>query len=330
MPIVTSFIPPHPITNGISALCYRSGCSLTIVGNAFSVVSSNDTSEPFSTPLVCVAELEKGRICAIGSYEMFRDRIGGGFNNEEHPNFAYNWLVSDYRMELHSSGAITEIIPQEIINPPQSPGLMAVSPNSSNVTLNIPSSIPNNISKSDLIEMLKSLQNQINTIKATVDKLYDITMALKNDSENNTSHYPTLNQSSALDPVSATRKSSFTPGIDDLLESTKKLSELPPKPESFKKTEEDLTIGLPPIDSPSDLKSPPKLKFKKKSKKDDLLKEKEGLEEKMNSVKSLINFMYKKLKAGDIDKKSYEKRINQLKSDLKKAQSRIEEINKEL
>jgi predicted nucleic acid-binding Zn-ribbon protein len=40
--------------------------------------------------------------------------------------------------------------------------------------------------------------------------------------------------------------------------------------------------------------------------------------------------MDKKLKAGDIDKKSYEKRINQLKSDLKKAQSRIEEINKEL
>ena len=78
------------------------------------------------------------------------------------------------------------------------------------------------------------------------------------------------------------------------------------------------------------MKSPPKLKFKKKSKKDDLLKEKEGLEEKMNSVKSLINFMDKKLKAGDIDKKSYEKRINQLKSDLKKAQSRIEEINKEL
>ena len=340
MPIVTSFIPPHPITNGISALCYRSGCSLTIVGNAFSVVSSNDTSVPFSTPLVCVAELEKGRICAIGSYEMFRDRIGGGFNNEEHPNFAYNlftWLVSDYRMELHSSGAIPEIIPQEIISPSQSPSLLAVGPNSSNITYNIPSNISSNMSKSDLIEMLKSLQNQINTIKTTVDKLFDVTMSMNDDSENNTSQYPTLNQSTSLESenslkgeLKTSRKSSFTPGIDDLLESTNKLSELPPKPQSFKKPEEDLTIGLPSIESSSDLKSPPKLKFKKKSKKDDLLKEKEGLEEKMNSVKSLINFMDKKLKAGDIDKKSYEKRINQLKSDLKKAQSRIEEINKEL
>ena len=329
MPIVTSFIPPHPITNGISAICYRSGCSLTIVGSAFSVVSSNETSEPFSTPLVCVAEPGKGRICAIGSYELFRDRIGGGFNNEEHPNFAYNlftWLVSDYRMELHSSGAIPEIVPQEIINTPQSPSLMTSSPDSSNMSFNIPSTIS---TKADLIEAIKSLQNQINTIKATVDKLFEVTMSMKDNSENKASQYPTLNQS-AKGELKATKKSSFTPGIDDLLESTSKLSELPPKPQSFKKSDEDLTIGLPTVEPSSDLKSPPKLKFKKKSKKDDLLKEKEGLEEKMNSVKSLINFMDKKLKAGDIDKKSYEKRINQLKSDLKKAQSRIEEINKEL
>ena len=62
IPIITSFIPPHPITNGVKAICYRSGCSLSIVGNAISIASSNETSEPFSTPLICVSEAENGRV----------------------------------------------------------------------------------------------------------------------------------------------------------------------------------------------------------------------------------------------------------------------------
>jgi len=90
MPIVTAFIPPHPITNSISSLCFRSGCSLSLVGSSISIVSSNETSEPFSTPLICVAEPDKGRVCAIGSYELFRDSVGGGFGNDEHPNLAFN------------------------------------------------------------------------------------------------------------------------------------------------------------------------------------------------------------------------------------------------
>ncbi|MFW9952862.1 MAG: hypothetical protein ACFFKA_22300 [Candidatus Thorarchaeota archaeon] len=338
MPIITSFIPPHPITNGISALCYRSGCSLTITGKAFSIISSNDTSEPFSTPLACVAEPEKGRVCAIGSYEMLRDRIGGGFNNDEHPNFAFNlfsWLISDFRIELHASGAIPDIAPQEVINPPQSPSMMSMSPDNQDFTFNIPSSIT---TSTDLIELLKSLQKQINTIKGTIDKLVDVAGSnTKNLFRNNVSLNSPPSSPLKSEPLShqerglnAPFKSTYTPGIDDLLESPSELSELPPKPQSFKKPGEDLFIGHPLDGQSSELKAPPKLKFKKKIKKDDLLAEKKTLEDKLNSVKSLMNFMDKKLKAGDIDKKSYEKRITQLKSDMKKAQSRIEEINKEL
>ncbi|MFW9949693.1 MAG: hypothetical protein ACFFKA_06170 [Candidatus Thorarchaeota archaeon] len=337
MPIVTSFIPPHPITNGISALCYRSGCSLTIVGNAFSIVSSNDTSEPFSTPLMCVAEPEKGRLVAIGSYEMFRDKIGGGFNNDEHPSFTFNlfsWLISDFRMELHSSGAIPEIVPQEVINPPDSPPLTSPITESQSISLNVPTSIS---SKSDMIELFKSLQKQINAIKSTIDKLLDtlITSEESGFNSNNQKSISVATSNTELNHVQnqdllSPSKSTYTPGLDDLLEQNSKLSELPPKPQSFKKSAEDISMGFPSLDESSDLKSPPKLKFKKKPKKDELLSEKQALEDKLNSVRSLINFMDKKLKAGEIDKKSYEKRIAQLKSDLKKAQTRIEEINKEL
>jgi hypothetical protein len=329
MPIITSFIPPHPITNGITSLCYRSGCSLTIVGNAFSIISSNDTSEPFSTPLVCVSEPEKGRICALGSYEMFRDRIGGGFTNEEHPSFAFNlfsWLISDHRMELHSSGAIPQITSQEIINPPQSSSPTSSTLETQNVDIKIPGKISNN---NDLIVALKMLQNQINTIKATIDKLVEATNISQISPALDSTPSPEL----ILDQpqgLKKPKKKSFTPGIDDLLEPKGELSELPPKPQSFKKASEEVIIGLPPIEDTSNLKSPPKLRFKKKSKKDDLLVEKKGLEEKLNSVKSLTSLIDKKLKAGDMDQKSYDKRITQLKADLKKIQTRIDEINKEL
>jgi len=332
MPIITSFIPPHPITNGITSLCYRSGCSLAIVGTAFSIASSNETSEPFSTPLVCVAEPEKGRVCAIGSYEMFRDRIGGGFNNEEHPSFAYNlfsWLISDYRMELHSSGAIPEITPQEVINPPQSLNSMSMNSELQNLDISFPGKISGS---SDLIGLLKLFQSQINVIKGTIDKLVDSVMITQENkferkvSQNTPSNSIILEESKSEEFL----KKSFTPGIDDLLESNGELSELPPKPQSFKKSGESISIALPSIDDNSELKSAPKLRFKKKTKKEDLIAEKNGLEDKLNSIKSLINFMDKKLKAGSIDKKSYDKRISQLKTDLKKVQSRIEEINKEL
>ncbi|MFX1432902.1 MAG: hypothetical protein ACFFB1_03940, partial [Promethearchaeota archaeon] len=117
MPIITSFIPPHPITIGITSLCFRSGCSLAVLGSAFSIASSNETSEPFSTPLICVAEVEMGRVCTIGSYEMFRDKVGGGFSYEDHPNLVYNlfnWLISDYRMDLRSKGQVPKIAPQPV------------------------------------------------------------------------------------------------------------------------------------------------------------------------------------------------------------------------
>ena len=77
------------------------------MGSSISVISSNDTSEPFSCPLIVASEPENGRVCAVGSYEMFRDRTGGGFQHEDHSKLALNifkWLISDYRMEITKQG----------------------------------------------------------------------------------------------------------------------------------------------------------------------------------------------------------------------------------
>ena len=330
MPIITAFIPPHPITNSISSICYRSGCSLSVLGNAISIVSSNETSEPFSSALVCVSEPDNGRICAIGSYELFRDRVGGGFSNDEHPSFAYNvfsWLISDHRLELHSSGEIPDISPQqEIIT--QEPSDYATSqpqPDLKNKQ-KVDISFSMNISKqTELVELLKIFQNQIDTIKITIDKL--VKTALSSDTSSNGSE----KQQEVSNKTSQKRdKKSITDGFDELLAPPEDLSDLPPKPDSLKNKDNDLLIGLPKLDGTDQLKPLPTLNSGKKIKKKDLIEHKTALESKLNSVKNLIDFIEKKYASKQMDKKSYEKRISQLKSDLKTTQNKIDEIDKQL
>jgi len=328
MPIITAFIPPHPITTSISSICFRSGCSLSVLGNAFSIVSSNETSEPFSSALVCVSEPENGRICAIGSYEIFRDRVGGGFSNDEHPSFAYNlfsWLISDYRMELHSSGEVPETLPQKEISAQNTSDYSpSATQYNSDEKPKVDINFSMNISKqSELVELLKIFQNQIDTIKNTIDKL----VKTATTSGNVTSESKVQLEK----PKKSSQKRSKTPikdGFDDLLAPAKELSDLPPKPESLKSKDDNNLIGLPKLDAENILKPVPKRG--KKAKKSDLVNQKNALENKLGSVKNLIAFIEKKYASKQMDKKSYEKRVSQLKSDLKKTQDKIDEIEKQL
>lgn len=318
LPIITAFIPPHPITNGISSICYRSGCSLTIMGNAFSIASSNETSEPFSTPLMCVSQPGNGRVCAIGSYELFRDNVGGGFNSDEHPTLAYNifsWLVSDYRIDLRSKGEIPEVLTQ---TGPQTNNFVSGSPDAVNlINGKIDIDFSMQISKqSELYELLKIFQNQINTIKTTIDKL----VQTAEGSETNIAASPPK-ANSPSDSYSASGDS-----FDALLETNKNLTDLPPKPVNFTKEDEPF-IGLPKVEEGESIKFSPSDKPKKKLKKKELKAEKEALESKVNSMRNLLDFIEKKFQAGSMDKKSYQKRTGQLKQDLKKTEKKLDEIN---
>jgi len=337
MPIITSFIPPHPITNGISSLCYRSGCSLTILGNAFSVASSNETSEPFSSPLICVSEPDNGRVCAIGSYELLRDKVGGGFSNDEHPNLTFNvfsWLISDYRMELRSSGVIPTISSQEYISPTQlvedqTHSFDSISGEKRAYNIDFSMKISK---KSELVELLKIFQQQIDTIKTTIDKLIRTTVASETEilevtGSSNSQDIQAANVGN-LKPPKPSKPSSAQDFIDFETSTEPVLTELPPKPESFTDKDDEPFIGLPLTGETVKLKPVPKPKDKKKTKKKDLIAERKGLESKVKSVRNLLNFVEKKHEAGEINKKAYEKRLIQLKNDLKKTQERIDEINK--
>ena len=320
MPIITAFIPPHPITNGLSSICFRSGCSLMVLGNAIAIVSSNETSEPFSSPLICVSEPENGRVCAIGSYEIFRDKIGCGFNSDDHPSLAFNiftWLVSEHRLELRLNGEIPELTSQQIKT-----SQFSETPSYEQYTENRKVDIDFSMKisrKSELFELLKIFQNQINTIKTTVDKLIKTTEASESEiAELKEVLAPLPTHPPIIEPLTQQPVSIF----DELSDPT--LTELPPKPVELQSSPSDIFSELSKTQKPKNTIA----QLKKKPKKSELLSQKNTLENKLNSVKNLLGFVEKKHIAGELDDESYAKRVKQLKNDIKKTQSELDDINK--
>ena len=328
VPRVSTFNIPHPITANIDTLCYRSGCSLSIVGSgAFSIADSNETSEPFSCPLVCVTEISNGRVCCIGSYEMFRDKIGGGFQCSDHPSFTLNifkWLVSDYRMDLRSTIDVPTPEPQSIgitTVPEDQPEVTTSSIPSKNRTINIDFSMKIS-KKSELIELLKIFQNQINTIKTTIDKLIETSSESDEDIIEVRPEEISQTQRSDQEIQLGRKPLAKAPKIisEEIKIDDTELTALPPKPESLIKEEQV-------EEKESDLKPAPKLKTKDKTKKD-LKDERQGLETKLSSVQDLLEFIDKKHSSGKIDDTEFSKRSKKLQGDIKKTKKKISVLDK--
>lgn len=86
----------HPILAGVSRICYRSGCSLSVSDNAIPVLITEPTAEPPNAPVMAVSEYHKGRIVALGSYTVFRDSVKGGILTADNRKLALNifkWLA---------------------------------------------------------------------------------------------------------------------------------------------------------------------------------------------------------------------------------------------
>ncbi len=108
IPNIKDFVM-HPISAGITEICFRAGCSLTLIGNAIAVASSGEQAQPFSVPVIVAAQCDEGRVVGIGSYEMFRDRIAAGFGESQHSKLVsniFNWLVSDKRYQLRTANKV--------------------------------------------------------------------------------------------------------------------------------------------------------------------------------------------------------------------------------
>ncbi|MFX1504449.1 MAG: hypothetical protein ACFFDH_26060, partial [Promethearchaeota archaeon] len=259
-------------------------------------------------------------------YELFRDKVGGGFQCNDNPQLALNifkWLISDYRMEIRANLDVPVPIPQTIAASriiPEEPEFPSASVSSEKRTIDIDFSMKIS-KKSELVELLKIFQNQINTIQSTINRL--IEKAIESEDEiyenQNSEFSQNFTNHNSTSPVEKSSPQVVDKTSDDIFTMEEPtLTALPPKPDSLKKDEIEIEENLEP---------PPKLKTKKKTKKE-LKDEKQGLETKLTSVQDLLKFIDKKHSSGKLNDGEYEKRSKKLQGDLKKTKKRIDIINK--
>ncbi len=98
MPIITDLVA-HPTTDDVTDLLVPSACSLKVSGKATVLATTSDTAEPGRAAVIAVADVGKGRMMCIGSYEVFRR--GGGLKHRGNSTFAINafrWLSGEFQM----------------------------------------------------------------------------------------------------------------------------------------------------------------------------------------------------------------------------------------
>ena len=187
LPEITNFGPPNPITEGITSICYRAGSSITTSGSsAVPVVLSNETSEPFASPLIVIIEAENGRVIGCGSYEIFRDKVAGGFEHDQHAKLAkniFNWLRSDYRTDLKLKHPEIIPIPKEgLIRAPQlTESMNVLSEKAPNISNSISQGVPNfNIQSNITISNKSDLANSFNNLLQQVDSIRNLIKSIIN------------------------------------------------------------------------------------------------------------------------------------------------------
>ena len=103
MPIISDIVA-HSATEDVSDLLVPSACSLKVTGKAIALAVTSETADPVKVAVVAIAEVGKGRVMCVGSYEVFRR--GGGLKHKGNANFALNafkWLSGEFQMTKPSS-----------------------------------------------------------------------------------------------------------------------------------------------------------------------------------------------------------------------------------
>lgn len=331
LPEISSFIPPHPITEGLESICFRAGCSLSAFG-AISVVSSSEEAEPFSSALIVAVEIGEGKVVGCGSYEIFRDKIMGGFQTIGHEKLASNiffWLKTDYRNKIKSG----EIQPKfEPIVPKSQEKLSLDEIGHSQISemtgsisesgrkfgkFNIESTVKIS-DKSDLAELLYTLLDEANILRDQIQTVIDNVIA---------SEEQILDMQQAADSSVGIEKMEIEQIVDEI-----PLSEIKPLDNETSLLESKGLESLTPL--PKKITGDKAKKGKKESKKksvisaDDIQAEFQMLKSKMSSIEDLKILVNNKFKNKKFTKEQRDKQIKRLERDENKTLKRIEELTK--
>jgi uncharacterized membrane protein len=313
LPEITNFSPPHPITEGITSLCFRAGCSLSTLGlNVVPVAISNEESEPFSTPLIVTSEVQEGRIVSIGSYEMFRNDIPGGFEQPGHMEFCSNifqWLKTEYRGKIKSGEIKPKIAVQKptVISSGDVSSLSGVSSYTLNASSKLDLSSQIIISdKSDLAKLFYGVLEEVDVLK---DQIKTIIESIVSSEEQ------ILESQKAKEEI-------IHPPIEPLPLPEIQIPELTQMPERPESMRQPKTQPSPKPKRKNENSEPKPISLTK----EEIAVELETLKNKLNSIESLKDLVESKYQKKSYTKEQYEKQIDRLTNDLNRTLNRIKEL----
>ncbi len=165
IPIISD-IKDHPIVRNVSRIAYPAGCSLIVERNARGIIFTSETAEPNRAPVLAISKLGKGKVVAMGSYEIFRDDVNGGIDAEDNEKLAlgiFEWLTSKEEDEYLSARPATPTI--STIRPVRQPRQAA---KQSHDTINM-EEMKNILAR--LINLVFDLSKQIDVVSKKVSKV---------------------------------------------------------------------------------------------------------------------------------------------------------------
>jgi len=335
LPIISNFTPPHPITTGIEKMCYRAGCSVSVIGSAIPIAISNESSDPFSSPLICVSEPENGRICCNGSYEMFRDKIGGGLLYETHTDLVLNifrWLVSEYRLDLKSTETYTPPEPQASLD------ISEMDLERSLTGRKIGGSISPNLkvdirisNKSDLINLLQTYLDHIKTMEETLENLIKAISISEDQVINVKEKSPEQNKQTVKEPL-FTEEDFESLKDEEQKITTGKNKEKATEEEIEEEESENEQIEEEQIEELEEITEEFEEDIEEEiinvgERREELREEVGSLEKKLKSLLNLMDFIEKNYISGKMDENDYNKQKEKLHTEIKKIRKRIGKIS---
>ncbi|MHA1777716.1 MAG: hypothetical protein DRO88_00900 [Promethearchaeia archaeon] len=375
LPIIENFSVPHPINENLHRIVFRAGCSLSTTGiNVTPVISSGPKADPFESPLILACEDGEGRAVAIGSYEMFRDKITGGINQDDHRQLGlniFNWLKTTRREQIKEGITPNISLSNSFSADKTSTTNPQITPQFPNASTDVQfqpyigaKTYESNVkilAGEDLLNAFESTLNEFFTFKQRVLEdlnKFETNLALlmkavlasekdiiafkqqqaleSNSSESSTFNKSTKSQESSskttTNDLSGMTSTSPTPDevFADLKKDFIKTSNSSPEIETAIETPAEVKLRQKPIKST--LSSPSaKTSLKpdnvsvhktKKELEDEII----TLENKLNSIKNLREFVEKKFASGNLSEKRYQKQIKKLDQDVEETKSRLNEI----
>lgn len=330
--VLINNIEQHEITKNITNFCYRIGCSLILERNIPIIAHTDTKATPPNAPIFVLRQYGKGRVAALGSYELFRDEINGGISYEYNLKLAinlFNWLLNAPNKLNNNEKKNNSITLDVNVGAREKPKLIL---KQENITYPKIQSIINSQNLNSQHEILKNIYKKVETLEVKFNEFEkgnnNNVLKINNlhQISDNNNQIPTdfsmneliTNINMKIDDLTI-RQSNFEKKLNQLAEKFNLIEkELDQLKDLNKATEDNSPVEKNSETEPEFIKASELILLN--SKKDS---KKLELQSKIDLCNRLLNYLDQKFESKSIAKEEYEDNQNKIKFKIKQLETQL-------